>query len=69
MRNLTQEAIDLAEQAFLQANPRLVEKQYREQLPPMIKRQVVMQLDMLFEVYMQQLIEEIRHPEAKDNVL
>jgi hypothetical protein len=61
MRNLTQEAIDLAEQAIIQANPPLATSQVREQLPAQTKQVLLMQLEMLFEAYMSQLIEEIRH--------
>lgn len=64
MRNLTQEAIKLAEDAIIQANPSLADKQLREQLPPQLKTTIIMQLDVLYEAYMVQLLSEFEPSHA-----
>lgn len=62
MRNLTQEAIKLAEDTIIQANPSLADKQTREQLPPQLKTTIIMQLEMLYEAYLAQLLSEFEPP-------
>ena len=61
MRNLTQEAIDYAEQAIIQMNPPLANDQIRCQLPEMQKMIIISQLEMLYESYITNAIEEMKH--------
>ncbi len=67
MRNLTQEAIELAEKAIIQMNPALADKQIREQLQPMQKAMVISHLEMLYEHYIEQFTQDIIH--KYDNVV
>lgn len=61
MRNLTQEAIEYAEKVIIQTNPPLADDQIRQQLPDFQKQVIIMQLEMLYETYMANAIEEIKH--------
>lgn len=68
MRNLTQEVIEYAEKVIIQTNPPLANDQIRQQLPDYQKQVVVMQLEMLYESYMANAIEEIKHKyDTQDN--
>ncbi len=64
MRNLTEEAIKLAERDIILVNPPLADKQIREQLPPMQKMMVLQQLQMLYDSYMESFLVEIRSKRA-----
>ena len=67
MRNLTQEAIELAEKTIIQMNPALADKQVREQLQSMQKAMIISQLEMLYEYYIEQFTQDIIH--KYDNVV
>lgn len=59
MRNLTQEAIKLAEEDIISMNPHLRNKVDRQKLPPWMKIQVISALEILYEGYLNKLINEI----------
>lgn len=62
MRNLTQEAIQLAERNLIEQNPQLnlSDPVARKNLPPLIKQQIVTILLSLQMAYEEKLVAEIR---------
>lgn len=60
MRNLTKEAIELAEKQLIVFYPQVTDKAYRQQLPEHIKAQLFMELEMYGEIFESQLISQLQ---------